>query len=159
MTNTTSAVEADLYMPSDLPPQPGMDERGFWAFCAQKQLKFQRCGACGRHRHPPVPLGPVCQSDHLEWTEAPARATVYTYTIVHHAPHPSLRERVPYNVAVLSFAGLDDVRLISNVVDVSAIDMAIGLEVELVWQGPVAGYWLPRFRRVGSTVSSTGSAS
>ena len=141
-------VATGPYLPLELAPQPAMDERAFWAHCAARRLMFQRCAACGTPRHPPTPLCPACQSDVIDWAEAPARATVYSYTIVHHAPHPSLRDRVPYNVAILTFPDLEGVRLVSNVVDVAAEEMAVGMTVELHWEGPADGYWLPRFRRV-----------
>lgn len=142
-----AAADQALYLPSDLAPEPGMDERGFWAHCAERRLMFQRCGDCGLHRHPPTPLCPACQSTHLTWTEAPATATVYSYTIVHHPSHPAMASRVPYNVVILAFAGLDEVRLVSNLVDVPPEQVAIGMRVQLHWEGPVGGCWLPRFRR------------
>ena len=144
---STEAQGNDLYLPPDLVPEPSMDERVFWAHCVQRRLAFQRCGACSMHRHPPMAICPACQSAHVEWTEAPEVGIVYSYTIVHHPSHPAMRARVPYNVAVISFAGLDEVRLISNVVDAKPEQMAIGLRVELQWEGPVGGFWLPRFRR------------
>jgi uncharacterized protein len=142
---------AELYLPPDLIQPPGIDERQFWAFCAQRRLMFQRCGACGKHRHPPTPICPACQSSDLAWTEAPKTATVYSYTVVHHPQHAAMRTSVPYNVALLSFEGLDEVRLISNIVDVTAQQMAIGLRVHLHWQGPVDGVWLPRFSINGAS--------
>lgn len=146
------------YLPVELAPTPTMDERGFWEHCKARRLMFQRCGACGAHRHPPTPICPTCQSAALAWTEAPLRAQVYSYTIVHHPPHPDLRDRVPYNVVVLTFAGIDGVRLVSNVVDVAPEDIRIGMEVELRWEGPSGGYWLPRFARVASTVPTQEAA-
>lgn len=141
------AVEDALYLPPDLAPEPGMDERGFWAHCAERRLMFQRCGRCGLHRHPPTPLCPACQSTQVAWTEAPPIATVYSYTIVHHPSHPAMAARVPYNVVILAFEGLDEVRLVSNVVDVPPEQITIGQRVQLHWEGPVGGFWLPRFRR------------
>lgn len=143
--------DSGLYLPADLVPVPSLDERVFWSHCAGRHLKFQRCGACGHHRHPPGPICTSCQSDRIEWVEAPQAATVYSYTIVHHPSHPAMRSRVPYNVALITFAGLDEVRLISNVVDATAEQMVIGMAVRLHWEGPVGGYWLPRFRRTGET--------
>ena len=146
-SDASAAPTAAPYLPVELAPQPAMDERAFWAHCKERRLMFQRCAACDTHRHPPTPLCPVCQSDAIDWTEAPERARVYSYTIVHHPPHPDLRARVPYNVVVLTFDALEGVRLISNVVDVAPDEVAVGMEVELQWEGPAGGYWLPRFKR------------
>lgn len=158
MNTPTPNPQQAPYLPTDLVPQPGFDERGFWAHCNEQRLMFERCAACGLHRHPPVALCPACQSSAIAWTEAPRVGTVYSYTVVHHAPHPSLRPHVPYNVAVIAFEGLDEVRFISNVVDANPEDMQIGMPVELTWQGPVGGYWLPRFKRVGHAQASAGAA-
>lgn len=147
--NDTTPMQT-LYLPSDLEPEPGMDERAFWANCAQRRLAFQRCGACGHYRHPPVPICPACHSDRIEWTEAPAQGEVYSYTIVHHPSHPAMKACVPYNVAVVAFAGLGDVRLITNVIDAAPEQMAIGMKVQLHWEGPIGGHFLPRFRKAES---------
>lgn len=137
-----------LYLPSDLAaPEASMDERVFWENCARRHLAFQRCGACGHFRHPPAPICPACQSDRIDWTEAPPEGEVYSYTIVHHPQHPAMKACVPYNVALVSFPGLGDVRLISNIVDAVPEQMGIGMKVRLHWEGPVGGTFLPRFRK------------
>ncbi len=124
-----------------------MDEKAFWDHCASRRLMFQRCGECGLHRHPPSPICPACRSSRIEWTEAPAEGEVFSYTIVHHPSHPAMAVCVPYNVAIIVFPQLDNVRLISNVVDVPPGEMAVGMKVKLHWEGPVGTSWLPRFRR------------
>lgn len=147
--STDNTATPRPYLSTDLPgPAPTMDECTFWGFCARRELRFQRCGNCGRHRHPPSPICPSCRSERIDWTSAPSVAEIYSYTIVHYASHPAVQEALPYNVAILSFPGLDDVRLISNVVDVPPEEIAVGLRVELTWEGPVDGYFLPRFRRL-----------
>lgn len=77
----------------------------------------------------------------------PGTGSVYTFTIVHHAAHPALKDTVPYNVSIMLLDGADDVRLISNVVDVPPEDMAIGLRVRVAWEEAAEGRILPRFRR------------
>ena len=77
----------------------------------------------------------------------PGTGSVYTFTVVHHAAHPALKGTVPYNIAIVLLDGADEVRLISNVVDVPFAEMAIGLRVRVAWEKAAEGRILPRFRR------------
>ena len=119
----------------------------FWAFCARRELRFQRCAGCARWRHPPAPLCPHCSSPELTWEPAPARAELFSYTVVHHASSPALRDRVPYNVAIVAFPELIDIRIISNVIDVPPDQLSIGMPLELAWQEQAPGRVLPLFVR------------
>jgi uncharacterized OB-fold protein len=72
---------------------------------------------------------------------------VFSYTIVHHAVHPALADHLPYNVVLVELPDAGGVRLISNVVDVPATDLRVGLEVEVVFEDLDEATTLPRFRR------------
>lgn len=137
------------YLPDSLPfPEPGKDAAAFWAHCQQRRLMFQACGDCGVARHPPIPICPACQSANRTWVPAPARARVFSYTFAHYASHEAVRDRLPYNIAVIEFPGLAGVRLISNVIDAGPGALAVDAAVELAWDEGPAGQWLPRFRLV-----------
>lgn len=119
----------------------------FWAYCAQRELRFQCCEACGRWRHPPAPVCPQCASPAAEWKLAPPRAQLFSYTVVHHAPAPALRDYVPYNIAIVDFPDLIDIRIVSNVIDVPPAELRIGMPLRLVWQEQAPGRVLPLFAR------------
>ena len=127
-------------------PQLPEHER-FWAFCARRELRFQRCAGCARWRHPPAPRCPHCASPESTWELAPTRAELFSYTVVHHASSPALRDRVPYNVAIVAFPELADIRVVSNVIDVAPHDLSIGMALELTWQEQAPGRVLPLFVR------------
>lgn len=57
-----------------------------------------------------------------------------------------MADRLPYNV-VVEFPALPGVRLVSNVLDVTPADLAIGDALALVWDEVKAAGPLPRFRR------------
>ncbi len=136
------------YLPLETPlGTPGPDEAPFWAACQKRELRIQRCASCGLHRHPPGPFCPRCRSEATEWALVPGTGSVFSYTIVQHAAHPALKQSVPYNISVVLLDAADTVRLVSNVVDVTPEDMAIGLRVEVVWEDAAEGRILPRFRR------------
>lgn len=136
-------------LPTDMPaPVPDIVDAPFWAAAAQRRLVFQNCSSCGTHRHPPSPMCPKCQATSSDWSDAPARGELFSYTVTHVAPHPALRGHTPYVVALVRFPALDDVRLVTNIVDTTPEQLKIGAAVELVWELLGTEMYLPRFRIV-----------
>lgn len=131
----------------DMPvPVANADDRGFWAACAEQRLVFQACAACSRLRHPPIPICPSCRSSKLEWRAAPSEAEVYTFSVVHHAAHPAVAEKIPYVIAVVTFPEMPGVRLITNITHCEPRDVRIGMKVSLWWDRVNDLQSLPRFR-------------
>lgn len=138
------------YFPAHMPgPEPSLDEKEFWGYCRQKQLRFQSCLACGMLRHPPGPICPRCHATEVEYVEAPDEAVVYSYTIVHHASHPAVSESLPYVIAVLEFPSLPGVRLISNITGIDLARAAIGLKCRVWWDDIGDGMFIPRYQPTG----------
>ena len=107
------------YFPSEISgPRPSVDDQVFWNYCQRHELRFQRCAACHRFRHPPGPVCSDCRSFEVEWIPAPEVGIVFSFTIVHHPAHPAVAPILPYNVVIVDFPECDHVRLVSNVVDV-----------------------------------------
>lgn len=119
--------------------------QGFWDRCANHELSFQRCTACGTFRNPPVPRCHECRSADYEWAPVAGGGTLYSYTIVTHGVHPALFERLPFNVALVEFPDAPGVRLVSNVVDAAPDELRVGLPVRLHWEALADGTVLPRF--------------
>ncbi|WP_340151340.1 OB-fold domain-containing protein [uncultured Sneathiella sp.] len=120
------------YLPTPS-PNPPMDAVPFWDWCRKRELRFQQCGSCGRHRHPPSPFCRFCGSDKVEWDPAPNEAELFSYTVVHNAVTEELKPYVPYNIAVVGFPSLQ-VRLISNIIDLPPSELRIGMPLRLTWQ-------------------------
>lgn len=127
-------------------PEPTLDDRAFWEHCRARQLRFQRCSGCGRFRAPPQPACPHCQSLESEWVEASGELELFSFTVVHYRAHPAIAEALPYNVAIVRFPALNDVRLVSNVVGVPNTALRIGMKLRLVWESAGNGIPLPRFK-------------
>ncbi|TDU31684.1 hypothetical protein DFR24_1061 [Panacagrimonas perspica] len=139
----------------DMPrPVPHMDDAAFWEGCAERRLLFQHCAGCSTARHPPTPICPVCRSSATQWREAPAHAEVYTYTVIHYAAHAAVKDRLPYVAAVVSFAGLSGVRLVTNLTDCDPGRVRIGMPVRLWWDDIGDGQYLPRFAPLEREASS-----
>ncbi|CAG9266077.1 Putative small subunit of thiolase DitF [Paraburkholderia unamae] len=136
------------YLPAGMPtPQPTRDDAPFWDACKRGALTIRHCDACGRFSHPPMPACPHCASTQLGWQEVSGNGTVYTYTVSHHPTHSALKGHGAYNVAVVLLDDADDVRLVTNIVDVAPQDLRIGLPVRVVWETVDDGCVVPRFRR------------
>lgn len=135
------------YLPDTMPvPQPSRDDAPFWDACNESRLIIRHCTDCKRFSHPPMPSCPHCASIRMGWKEVSGNGTVYTYTISHHPTHSALKGSGAYNVAVVLLDDADDVRLVSNVVDVAPEDMKIGLSVSVYWDAVAGGFQLPRFK-------------
>jgi len=116
---------------SDRPPRPrppvNQDNAFFWEGVGRGELLIQRCTSCGRLRHPPRPMCPNCQS--LEWdtVRSAGKGEVYSFVVPHHPQVPAFE--YPYVVAVIELE--EGTRLISNVIEIDAADVRVGLPVEV----------------------------
>jgi uncharacterized OB-fold protein len=136
------------YLPTEIPgPQPNIDDRAFWDFCQQRELRFQRCTACGRFRHPPAPVCSQCRSFVSEWVRVPETGEIFSFTIVHHPAHPAMKTRVPYNIVIVAFPECGHARVVSNLVDATPEEIRIGMGVQLVWETTGNDRLVPRFRK------------
>ncbi len=136
------------YLPGAIPgPQPNVDDQAFWHYCQQRELRFQRCGSCGRFRHPPAPVCAHCRSFTSEWIPAPEQGVVFSFTIVHHPAHPAMAESVPYNIVIVAFPECGHARLVSNLIDAVPEEIRIGMEVVLTWETAGNGMLVPRFKK------------
>ena len=136
------------YLPVTV-PGPRIDEVNvdFWEHCNNRTLCFQQCLDCTRLIHPPLSVCPSCQSVNRGWKRSPERAKVFSFVWAHTAAHPSVADALPYNVVLVEFPELPGVRLISNVVNASEQSLAIGDELELIWETGENDQLLPRFRK------------
>jgi uncharacterized OB-fold protein len=113
-----------------IPPVVSRDTEFFWAGTATRELRIQRCEACGALRHPPGPLCPACGSASRGWVVAAGTGTVYSYVVHHHPPVPG--RTPPYVVALVELA--EGVRILGEVLDAGAGEgMAVGAPVTLAW--------------------------
>jgi hypothetical protein len=136
------------YLPNGVPgPQPTLDDKAFWDYCQQRELRFQRCTVCGRFRHPPAPVCAACRSLESEWVRAPETGVVFSFTIVHHPAHPAVATSTPYNIVIVDFPECGDARLVSNLIDVAPQEVRIGMKVTLVWETADNGLIIPRFKK------------
>jgi uncharacterized OB-fold protein len=103
------------------------DDSRFWAEAAQGRLVFQRCDQCAALRWPAAGVCPECLGRGFGWEEVEPTGSVWSYAVYHRAYSSALKDRVPYNVALVE---LDcGVRLVSTLVGFAADDDPMGARV------------------------------
>jgi uncharacterized OB-fold protein len=103
-------------------------------------LRVQRCSACGAHVFIPQPLCTACSSDELEWIQSAGTGVVYSFTIVHRAPHPAFA--TPYLVAI---AQLDEGFEMLATLACEPSRAAIGMRVRVAFRAMSEAISLPYF--------------
>ncbi len=113
----------------------------YWDGARQGKLVLQRCGQCGKIRHYPRVLCDACYSFNVEPVEAAGTGRVHSWTVAHHAFHPSVAEETPYHVVTVE---LDEgVRVLGRIDDPS--DLHLGLPMRVGFRPGRDGDPIPAF--------------
>lgn len=124
-------------------PPPSVRSQPYWDGVDAGELRYQECTACGHRWMAARDACPRCGSA-AEWRAAAGTASVYSYSAVHRAPTPELRDRVPYVIALVD---LDEgPRLMSWIVDCDPDDVTVGARAEVAFEQGPASRPLPLFR-------------
>ncbi|MDT9592155.1 OB-fold domain-containing protein [Nocardioides zeae] len=113
-------------MSADLPYGATGDDSPFWAGAAERRLVLQRCDDCAYVRWPAAGVCPECLSRQVTWAEVEGRGTIWSHVVYHRAYAASLREQVPYRVALVEL--VCGARILGRVPDVTT-PLAVGDEV------------------------------
>ncbi len=120
--------------------------RAFWEGCAARELRVQKCSACGYLRYPIAPWCPDCLDERSEWVALSGRGTILSTLVFHQGYHPAWKERLPYNVVLVQLE--EGPRMISNVSPLSIREIPVGTQVEVVFETE-GSITIPRFRSAG----------
>lgn len=129
--------------PTRIKPPMGQDNGWWWEKVAKEGvLPIQRCGDCGKLRHPPRPMCDQCGSQKWDSIAAKGRGTIHTFTVIHYPQFPG------YDYPIVSIiVDLEEgERIASTLVDCKAEDAKIGMRVELVIHTDEDGFKIPFFR-------------
>lgn len=121
-------------------PVPTVLSRPFWEAAAKHRLVIQRCESCRRYEWVPQIRCSACLQDALKWVDVSGRAKVFTFSVVHRSASPAFE--APYVLAIVELE--EGSRLMTNLIDVPVDEIAIGLDVRVVFQD-VGGCALPKF--------------
>ena len=100
----------------------------YWDAARRGQLTVQRCEQCGERPFPPRANCPSCGAPSLSWSPVSGRATIYSYTVAHRAPHPVFASQLPLIVAIVELE--EGPRMFTNIVGCDPADVEVGMAVE-----------------------------
>jgi uncharacterized OB-fold protein len=93
-----------------LRPAINRDTAYFWEGTAAGELRIQKCSQCGRLRHPPGPLCPLCGATAPTYIVSAGTGTVFSYVVHHHPPVPG--RDLPFVVVLVELA--EGVRMVGS---------------------------------------------
>lgn len=92
---------------------------------ADGKLAYESCRACGHHQAFVRGFCSRCGSEDLDWKTAAGGGRVAAHSVLHRAPTPDYREKVPYAIALVD---LDEgMRVMGH----AALDLKPGARVSL----------------------------
>jgi len=120
--------------PADLP---------FWEGCREGKFLLHRCNICNRHYWPASRCIEHGAWD-MDWVETPGKGTVYTYTVLHRALTPAMKDKVPFAVAVVQ---LDEGPFYhTNIIECSYDEVEVGMRVSVEMAEHDSGLSIPVFK-------------
>jgi uncharacterized OB-fold protein len=118
------------------------ETEAFWTGGKDGRLLIQRCTACGRYQHPPLPLCPVCRTETMAPSPVSGRGRIRTFTVNHQQWFPGLTEHFVF--AAVELAEQAELYVVSNVLaPPEAVRSGLPVRVCFEHQEDV---WLPLFR-------------
>lgn len=115
----------------------------YWLHCERGEFQLRRCQDCGAWQFPPATGCATCLSRNLVWQPASGRGRLWSWVRIHQAYYPHLKDRLPYNVAMIELA--EGPLMISSLVGDDAERAQCDAPVELVFEED-NGKQLPKFR-------------
>jgi uncharacterized OB-fold protein len=123
------------YLPSEW-TLPAINEHNA-AYFTSGELRLETCRACGSTQHPPIGVCIECGGLEHDYIATSPSGRIDGFTIVHHAVHPLLAEKVPYNVVVVALDDHPDLRVVGNVINGAPELIENGARVRCTWTDPL----------------------
>ena len=116
----------------------------FFAAAAADQLAIRRCTRCRHTLSPEGRTCTACGSADLGWDTATGSATLVSWAVVHHPPHPDFADQVPFPIGLVE---LDEGPWINaRIVDANVDGLRAGLALRVAFVHPEIGDSYPVFR-------------
>jgi hypothetical protein len=124
--------------------------RPFWEAANEGRLAIQRCQACDYFNHPPKTLCDRCQSGDLRFEDVSGHGTVWSFTVMHQKSIAGFQDSVPYLTALVELAEQKHLLLVTNLPELDAANVKIGMRVHVSFQRLSDDIALPQFVAVAS---------
>ena len=120
-------------------PEPNPETQAFWDAAKEGKLLIRRCGRCGEAHHYPRTICPFCASHDTAWECASGEGVIYSFSIMR-------QTATPYAIAYVTLA--EGPTMMTNIVDVDAEALRIGLRVRVTFIPSEGGPPVPVFRPI-----------
>ena len=126
-------------------PTPQGESDFYWEKAKQHELWLRKCEDCGNAYFYPRDISPCCFSKNTSWMQASGNASLYTYAIVHRAPHPGFADEAPFVTAIVELE--EGPRMPTNVVidDPTPEKLQVGMPLRVVFEDITDAIALPKF--------------
>ncbi|MCJ7654636.1 MAG: Zn-ribbon domain-containing OB-fold protein [Dehalococcoidia bacterium] len=125
-------------------PVPSKWSQPFWDGAKQHKLLLKKCTKCGTIDHPPYLYCTECWAEEHEWIETLGSGKIYAFTTVMLGAPLLFTDDIPYTIAMVDLA--EGPRMLTTIVEAKPEELAIGMEVEVVFDDVTEEMSLPRFR-------------
>jgi uncharacterized protein len=122
----------------------GPDWIPYWEAGRRRELRFQRCTACGTWRHPPGPMCARCLSFESEWALASGRARLLSWVVCHPPLLPAWKERAPYTVVLVECE--EGVRTMGNFLGAGPEALTMDMPMQVDFAASPDGDLVPQWR-------------
>lgn len=107
------------------------------AWFTSGSIQVQVCDSCNSTQHPPDDVCYSCQSFDLSYKEMPGTGVIESCVEVNYPAYPTLVDKVPYTVALVSIDGAPGCRAFGNILNMATSDVKIGQKVKAVYEEAV----------------------
>ncbi|HJT91619.1 MAG TPA: OB-fold domain-containing protein [Mycobacterium sp.] len=116
----------------------------FFDAAAADQLAIRRCTRCHHAFSPEARTCTACGSSDLSWDSATGAATLVSWAVVHHPPHPDFAEQVPFPIGLVELT--EGPWINARIVGANPADLRAGLPLRVAFIHPETGDSYPVFR-------------
>ena len=127
-------------------PVPQVESDFYWEKCKEHELWLRYDNDAQQAYFYPRDISPITFSRNTTWIQASGKATLYTYAIVHRAPHPGFVGDVPFVTAMVELE--EGPIMPTNIVmdDPTPEKLQIGMPLEVVFEDITDEISLPKFQ-------------
>ena len=127
-------------------PVPQVESDFYWEKCKEHELWLRYDNDAQQAYFYPRDISPITFSRNTSWIQASGKATLYTYAIVHRAPHPGFVGDVPFVTAMVELE--EGPIMPTNIVmdDPTPEKLQIGMPLEVVFEDITDEISLPKFK-------------
>lgn len=131
-------------------PFKNQDNNPYWDAADRHELSLQKCDECKTYAMVPGPSCAKCGSADTRWVNlgSDITAKIYSYVISYRPFMPGFQDELPYIIAQAELDGVEDVRIMCNVLACKPEDIKIGMPVEMIWQDITEDRALPQWQAV-----------